>query len=372
MAKYRIAWMPGDGIGKDVMDAAKIVMDRIELDAEYIPADVGWEFWQKEADPLPQRTIEILKTVNAALFAAITSKPAPEAEAALDPTMRGLGIKYRSPIVRIRQLFDLYMCVRPCKSYPGNPLNFQENIDVTVFRENTEDVYVGVEYSPVPDSLADALMQANRAFAPFRMLPGDHYAISLKINTLKATERIFKAAFEHAVAHNKKRVTIVHKANVLRATDGLFLKIGRDMAKDYPGIETDDANFDAITTGLLRHPHDYQVLVLPNLYGDIISALAMQMVGGPGFGCSANIGEKLGVFEPTHGSAPKYAGQYKVNPIATILAAKMMLTYLGEHEKAVSIERAVKAVIAEGKVRTYDMKGSNTTIEMAEAIAEKL
>jgi len=370
--KYRIAWLPGDGIGKDVMEAAKIVLDKVNLDAEFIHGDIGWEFWCKEGDALPQRTIELLKNVDAALFGAITSKPVKAAEAELVPELRSKGLVYRSPIVRMRQLFDLYICLRPCKAYPGNPLNYKEGIDLVVFRENTEDLYSGVEFYPVPEELKLVLNKHSKNFEPFSNLNLDEYAVSCKINTRKGSERIVRAAFEFARKNNRKKVTIVHKANVVRATDGLFLETAREVAKDYPEIQFDEANVDAIMMWLLKNPHNYDVLVAPNLYGDIVSDLCAQMVGGLGFGCSGNIGEKLAVFEPTHGSAPKYAGMYKVNPIATILAAKMMLEWLGENEKAQAIENAVAEVIREGKVRTYDMGGTASTLDLAQAIADKL
>ena len=372
MAKYRIAWLPGDGIGVEVLEAAKIVLDKLDLDAEYIHGDIGWEFWCKEGDPFPLRTIDLLKNVNTAMFGAISSKPMKEAEADLIPALRGKGLIYRSPIVRMRQQFDLYNCLRPCKGYPGNPLNFKENIDLVVFRENTEDLYSGVEFSPVPPELTEILLRLSKPFAAFKDYSKDQYAISCKINTRKCSERIVRAAFDFANKFKRKKVTIIHKANVVRATDGLFLETAKEVAKNYPGIEMDDANIDAMTMWLLKNPFNYDVLVAPNLYGDIISDLCAQMVGGLGFGCSGNIGEKLAVFEPTHGSAPKYAGQYKVNPIATILAAKMMLDWLGEKEKATKVENATAAVIKEGKVRTYDMGGSDKTLDMAKAIAAKL
>lgn len=369
---YRIAWLPGDGIGKDVMDAAKIVLDKVELDAEFINGDIGWEFWCKEGDALPQRTIDLLNNVDAALFGAITSKPVKAAEAELVPELKGKGLIYRSPIVRMRQLFDLYICLRPCKAYPGNPLNYKENIDLVVFRENTEDLYSGVEFYPVPEELKMVLHKLSKNFEPFWNVNQDEIAVSCKINTRPGSERIVRAAFEYARKNNRKKVTVVHKANVVRATDGLFLETAREVAKDYPEIEFNEANVDAITMWLLKNPYNYDVLVAPNLYGDIISDLCAQMVGGLGFGCSGNIGEKLAVFEPTHGSAPKYAGKYKVNPIATILAAKMMLEWLGENKKAEKIENAVAQVILEGKVRTYDMGGNASTLEMAQAIAVKI
>ena len=369
--KYRIAWLPGDGVGKDVMEAAKIVLDRVELDAEYIHGDIGWDYWCKEGDAFPQRTIELLKNVDAAMFGAITSKPVKAAEKELQPALQGKGIVYRSPIVRMRQLFDLYICLRPCKAYPQNPLNYKEGIDMVVFRENTEDLYAGVEFNTVPDKLRDTLAELSPAFKAFKDLKSDEYAISCKINTRKGCERIIRAAFEFARKFKRKKVTVVHKANVVRATDGLFFEMAKAVAKDYPEIRMDDANIDAMTMWLLKNPFNYDVLVAPNLYGDIISDLAAQMVGGLGFGCSGNIGTKLAVFEPSHGSAPKYAGLYKVNPIATILAAKMMLDWLGEAEAAARIDQAVAAVIAEGQVRTYDMGGAATTIDMAKAIADK-
>ncbi len=367
--KYQIAWLPGDGVGVDVLDATKIVLDKVNLDADYIHGDIGWEFWCKEGDSFPARTIELLKKVDAAMFGAITSKPVKTAEAELVPQLKGKGLIYRSPIVRMRQLFDLYICLRPCKGYPHNPLNFKENIDLVVFRENTEDLYAGVEFNPVPASVAAVLAQESKPFAPFKDLPGDQYAISIKVNTRKGCERILRAAFEFARKFGRKKVTVVHKANVVRATDGLFLDIAKEIAREYPEIQMDDANVDAICMWLLKNPHNYDVLVAPNLYGDIISDLCAQMVGGLGFGCSGNIGEKLAVFEPSHGSAPKYAGQYKVNPIASILAAKMMLDWLGENEKGAAVEKAVAEVIKEGKIRTYDMGGSSTTLEMGQAIA---
>jgi isocitrate/isopropylmalate dehydrogenase len=372
MAKYKIAWLPGDGIGVDVLDAAKIVLDKIRLDAEYIHGDIGWEFWCKEGDALPQHTIDLLNTVDAALFGAITSKPGKAAQAELIPQFQNKGLTYRSPIVRMRQMFDLYTCLRPCKAYPGNPLNFKEGIDLVVFRENTEDLYAGVEFAPPPQELVDVLTKISKPFAPFAKLPIDQYAISCKINTKTGSERIVKTAFDFARTFKRKKVTIVHKANVVRASDGLFLEVAKDVAKQYPEIQTDDANIDAMTMWLLKNPFQYDVLVAPNLYGDIISDLCAQMVGGLGFGCSGNIGTKLAVFEPTHGSAPKYAGQYKVNPIATILAVKMMLDWLDETEKSARLENAVAAVIQEGKVRTYDMGGNASTLDMAKAIAEKM
>ena len=372
MSKYQIAWLPGDGIGNDVMEATRIVLDAVNLDADYLHGDIGWEFWCSEGDAFPKRTIDLLSNVDAAMFGAITSKPVKAAEAELAPALKGKGLVYRSPIVRMRQMFDLYTCLRPCKSYPGNPLNFKEDINLVVFRENTEDLYSGVEFNPVPPELSDVLKKISKPFSAFEKLAADQYAVSCKINTKKGSARIVREAFEFARKHGRRKVTIVHKANVVRATDGLFMEEAKKVAAEFPGIQMDDANVDAICMWLLKNPFNYDVLVAPNLYGDIISDLCAQMVGGLGFGCSGNIGEQLAVFEPTHGSAPKYAGQYRVNPIATILAAKMMMEWLGEMEKAERVEQATASVIKAGRVRTYDMGGNNSTLEMAEEIARHL
>jgi 3-isopropylmalate dehydrogenase len=372
MPQYRIAWLPGDGVGREVMDATRLVLDAVHLDAVYQPGDIGWEFWRREGDAFPARTIDLLKNVDAALFGAVTSKPTAAAEAELVPELKGRGLSYRSPVVRMRQLFDLYVCLRPCKAYPGNPLNFREGLDLVVFRENTEDLYAGVEFSPVPAELSATIARLAPAFAPFKALPEDAYAVSCKINTRKGSARIARAAFEFSKTNGRKKVTIVHKANVVRASDGLFLEEAQKVAADYPGIRTDEANVDAICMWLLKNPASYDVLVAPNLYGDIISDLCAQMVGGLGFAASGNIGEKLAVFEPSHGSAPKHAGQNKVNPVATILAAKMMLDWLGEAAKGRAVEKAVAAVLREGRVLTYDMGGASTTLEMGESVARAL
>ncbi len=363
MAKNRIAWLPGDGTGIDVTDAARIVLDRLGVDAEYIHGDIGWEFWCTEGEPLPQRTLDMMKETDCAFFGAITSKGRDVADKELAPELQGKGYIYRSPIVRMRQLLDLYICLRPCKAYRGNPLNYKDGIDLVVFRENTEGMYIGVEFPQVPAEFY--------AVKGTEKLPRDA-AISFRAITPASSERIVRAAFEYATKHNRKKVTAVHKANVLRQTDGVFMEAARKVAADYPSIEFDNANIDAMGMWLLKNPFNYDVIVTTNLFGDIISDLCAQMVGGLGFGCSGNIGKDYAVFEPTHGSAPKYAGKYTVNPIATILAAKMMLDWLGETDKAAQLEGAVAAVIAEKKVRTYDMGGESSTLDMARAIADKL
>lgn len=372
MAKYKIAWMPGDGVGNDVMDAAKIVLDKLKLDAEYPHADIGWEFWIREANPLPDRTIKILKESDCALFGAITSKPRDEAEQELLPEHQGKGYIYSSPIVRLRQEFNLRTNLRPCKAYPGNPLNFKEGIDIVVFRENTEDLYVGVEFHPLPDEVRQVIKKHNKAMGKFDRHDGKDIAVSLRINTREGCRNIITDAFEWAKKYNQKAVTLVEKPNVIRETSGLMVRTAREVAKNYPGIELWETNIDAMCMWLIKNPLDYSVIVTSNMFGDIISDLCAQLVGGLGFAASGNIGDKFAVFEPTHGSAPKYAGQYKVNPMAMFLSVKLMLDWLGEKSKAEQLENAIAAVVKDGKVRTYDMGGCNTSIEVGQAVAAKL
>ncbi len=372
MAKYKIAWMPGDGVGNDVMEAAKIVLDKIGLDAEYIHGDIGWEFWKTEADPLPKRTCDLLNSVDCALFGAITSLPKEECEAALVPELQGKGKVYASPIVRLRQEFNLRTNLRPCKAYDGNPLNYKDGIDLAVFRENTEDLYSGVEFHPFPDEVRAAVKKHNPKMGRFDSHPADEVAVSLRINTVTGCRNIVTDAFEYAKKTGRKSVTVVEKPNVIRETSGLMVRTAREVAKNYPGIELWETNIDAMCMWLIKNPMDYSVIVTTNMFGDIVSDLCAQLVGGLGFGASGNIGDKLAVFEPTHGSAPKYAGQYKVNPMAMLLTTRMMLEWLGEAEKAEKLEAAISAVVKEGKVRTYDMGGTNTTLEVGEAVAAKL
>jgi 3-isopropylmalate dehydrogenase len=371
MAKYRIAVLPGDGIGVDVTEAAMTVLRKLELDAEFIYGDIGWEFWCTEGNPLPDRTIQMLKQTDVCLFGAITSKPREDAAKELQPDLRNKGFSYFSPIVRLRQEFDLYTNLRPCKAYPGNPLNYRENIDLVIFRENTEGMYAGVEFHPVPAQVRDALT-IHPKMEKFKSLPLEEIAISTRIMTKKGCTRILRAAFEYARDTKRRSVTIVEKPNVLRETGGFILDIARDMSKNYPDVEFWEANVDAMAMWLVKNPQDYDVLVAENLFGDIISDLAAQLVGGLGFACSGNIGDDYAVFEPTHGSAPKYTGMNKVNPIAMLLATKMMLEWLGEKQKSKLLEDAVADVIKEGRVRTYDMGGKSSTSDVAQAVASRI
>ncbi len=369
MSKYKIAWLPGDGVGHDVMEAAKIVLDALHFDAEYIHGDIGWEFWKHEGDPLPQRTIDMMKETDCALFGAITSKPKEEADKELDEKLQGKGYVYFSPIVQLRQAFNLHTNMRPCKAYPGNPLNLKEGIDLVVFRENTEGMYGGVEFHPIPQEVFDVLDKNHPKMKKFEQYGLDNLALSTRIMSRQKCENIVTQAFEYAKKHNRKAVTVVDKPNVLRETGGLMLRTAREVAKRYPDIEFWDTNIDAQAMWLVKNPQNYDILVAENMFGDILSDLAAQLVGGLGFASSGNIGDNYAVFEPTHGSAPKYAGQYRVNPMAMLLTSKMMLEWLGEIEKAEKLENGIAAVIREGRIKTYDMSGTNTSLEVAEEVA---
>lgn len=379
MAKYKIAWMPGDGVGVEVMDATRIVLDALGLDAQYIPADIGWDFWCNEGNPLPDRTIEVLKTTDCALFGAITSKPRDEAAAELAPELKDKGLNYFSPIVKLRQLFNLHTNLRPCKAYPGNPLNYRDDVDLVVFRENTEGMYGGIEWFPLPEKIATAMADPEVGH-PDRMKRWfekglENVAVSTRVMSQQGCESICRQSFEYAKKFNRKSVTLVEKPNVLRETGGLMTRVFREVAKDYPGIEAWEANIDAICMWMIKNPQDYEVLVAENMFGDIVSDLCAGLVGGLGFACAANIGDEYAVFEPTHGSAPKYFGKNVVNPMAMILTAKMMLDWLGEADLATRLEAAVSKVISDGTVATYDVKGrgkGDSTMAVAQEVVAQL
>ena len=370
MPKYHIAMLPGDGVGNDVMDAAKIVLDTINLDAEYIHGDVGWEFWKTEGNPLPDRTIQLLKETDCCLFGAITSKPNEDAQKELIPKLQNKGIVYSSAIVRLRQLLNLHTNLRPCKAYLGNPLNYRDDIDLVVFRENTEGLYSGVEFRPPSKEVFNALM-THKKMEKFKDTSLEDMAVSCRIFTRKGCQNIIRQAFNYAKEHERESVTLVEKPNVIRETSGLMVEEARKIARNYPDIEFREVNVDAMCMWLVKNPQDYDVLVSSNMFGDIISDLAAQIVGGLGFAASGNLGDDYAVFEPTHGSAPKYAGQYKVNPTAMILSVKLMLDWLGEKNYAENLDKAIAQVIKEGKVKTYDMGGNNTSLEVAEEVAKK-
>jgi isocitrate dehydrogenase (NAD+) len=394
MPKYTVVIMPGDGIGNQVLPQALRVLEAVGFDAEYIHADIGWDCWCREGDALPQRTIDLLAKHRLGLFGAITSKPKKQAEAELAPELRGKGYSYFSPIVTMRQKFNLDTCIRPCISFPGNPLNFVRKnrdggfeeplVNVVVFRQNTEGLYAGVEWSNPPEHVRAALA-THPKFKPFAGVAGGDLAVSVRIITRQAARKICKAAFEWAAKYGYKSVTICEKPNVLRETSGMMEDEARAVAKEYPGIAVWSTNIDAQTMWLTKNPEDYGVVVASNLFGDVISDAFAGLIGGLGFAASANIGDEVAVFEPTHGSAPKYAELDPpiVNPIAMLLSAVMMLEHIGEIEKAHLIRSAIAAVVKQGKVRTYDMmrlpggpkalaSGAASTGEMTDAILAKL
>ncbi|MEO0005783.1 MAG: isocitrate/isopropylmalate family dehydrogenase [candidate division WOR-3 bacterium] len=393
MGKRTIVAMPGDGIGKIVLPEALKVLKAVGFDAEFVYGDVGWEFWCKEGNALPERTIKLLEEHKVGLFGAITSKPKDKAEAELDPALKGKGYVYYSPIVTMRQHFNLDICIRPCRSFPNNPLNFirrkgdsfeEPKVDVVIFRQNTECLYCGVEWTNPPLEVRRAL-ETHKKMRAFMDVPSEDMAISLRIFTRKACQRIVRAAFEYAREHGYKSVTICEKPNVVRETSGMMELEAKKIAKEYPEIELWSVNVDAMMMWLTKNPEDYGVIVSGNMFGDIVSDGFAGLVGGLGFAYSANIGPEVAVFEPTHGSAPKYEklSPSIVNPIAMIMAGAMMLDYLGEKEKARRIEKAVARVVLEGKVRTYDMLrlkggpdvfqyGAASTQGMTEAIIKAL
>jgi len=372
MAKHKIGWLPGDGVGRDVMEAARIVLDKLGFAADYFHGDIGWSFWCKEGNALPPRTIQLLKNTDACLFGAITSKPKEEAEKDLAPELQDKGLFYQSPILQLRQEFNLHTNIRPCKAYPGNPLNYRDDINVVVFRESTECLYVGIEFHPVPPPVLQALMEYHQRARRYAGIDPQDIALSCRVMTRQRCEGISRSAFEFARRFGYRSVTAVEKPNVTRETSGMLFREARKVAKQFSDIDFYEANVDAMCMWLLKNPQHYSVLLTSNLFGDILSKLCAQLVGGLGFGCSANIGDDYALFEPIHGSAPKYAGQYRVNPIGLILAARMMLDYLGETEMATALENAIAKVIRDGKVKTYDMGGAASTLDMANAIAERI
>lgn len=330
---YKVTLIPGDGSGPEVIAAAKRVVEAIGVAIEWEQAEAGAAMIEKYGTPLPDETIESIRRNGVALKGPVTTP---------------VGTGFRSVNVAMRKIFDLYANVRPAKTYPG-VISRYDNIDLAVVRENTEDLYAGIEH-----------------------MVGEDAAESIKLITRKGCERIIRYAFDFAVREGRKKVTAVHKANIMKCTDGMFLDIARQIAKEYPQIEFNDSIVDAMCMRLVMHPEDYDVLVCPNLYGDIVSDLCAGLVGGLGLTPSANIGVSGAIFEPIHGSAPDIAGQHKINPTAAILSASLMLAHLGEAKAAADIEQAVTKVISEGKTLTQDMGGTASTEEFADAVIAAL
>ena len=394
MSKHTVVTMPGDGIGNQVLPESLRVLKAVGFDADYVHADIGWDCWCNNGNALPERTIELLKKHELGLFGAITSKPNKAAQAELKPELQGKGYVYYSPIVTMRQKFNLDICMRPCVGFTGNPLNYirkrtdggfeEPHINTTVFRQNTEGMYAGIEWTNPPEIVRTAL-NSHAKFKAFANVPGQDLAVSVRIITRPAARRIVTAAFEYAKKKKFKGVTICEKPNVVRETSGMMEETAKEVQKNYPDIQLWSTNIDAQLMWLNKNPEDYNVIVASNLFGDILSDAFAGLVGGLGFAASGNIGDTVAVFEPTHGSAPKYAELNPpiVNPTAMILSAAMMVEHVGENDKAERIRNAVAEVVKEGKVRTYDMmrisggaksisQGAASTVQMTDAILAKL
>lgn len=354
-----VTLITGDGIGPEIAEATKRCIDATGVKINWEMAEAGVDVMAKTGNPLPQTTIDSVRKNGIGLKAPITTP---------------VGTGFRSINVFLRQELGLYACLRPCKSYKGVRSKYSD-IDLVIVRENTEDLYAGIEFEKGKDDTIELINWLNKHN---KKQIGTDAGISIKPISVTGTEKIVRFAFEYARKHGRKKVTSVHKANIMKFTDGLWLEISRQVAKQYSDIEFEDRIVDNMCMQLVQKPELYDVLVLPNLYGDILSDLCAGLVGGLGVAPGANIGDKGAIFEATHGSAPKYAGQNKVNPCALILSGVLMLEHLGKKAEAKKLEDAVAAVIAEGKDVTYDMKADRNdptavgTSQMADAIIKKI
>ncbi len=356
---HKITLIPGDGVGPEITEAAKRVLEATGVSFEWDIQNAGEEVYKQEGTPLPDRVLESIRKNKIALKGPITTP---------------VGSGFRSVNVLLRQTLDLYCCLRPCKSYAGAKTRYK-NIDLIIVRENTEDLYAGIEYqkgSEGAKSIIESIRRINGK--TIRVDSG----ISIKPISVYATERIVRFAFEYAKKNKRHKVTAVHKANIMKYSDGLFLEVAREVAKKYSDIEFEDKIVDNMCMQLVQKPGLYDVLVLPNLYGDIVSDLAAGLIGGLGLAPGANIGDEFAVFEATHGSAPKYRGLNKVNPMAMVLSGIMMLRHIGEITAAEKLNNALASIIKVGKSVTYDMKPTPddptaaTTSDVADAIIKKI
>jgi isocitrate dehydrogenase (NAD+) len=358
--KHPVTLILGDGTGPELARTTREVLDATGVGFEWVEVEAGVDVMEREGTPLPQRVLDSIKRTKTCLKAPITTP---------------VGSGFRSVNVALRREFDLYACVRPCKSYPGVRSRY-ENIDLVIFRENTEDLYAGIEFERgAPKTLELIAHLSKLSGKPIRQDSG----ISIKPISVFGSERIVQAGFEYARKHGRKKLTVVHKSNIQKHTDGLFLHTARNVAVRYPDVAFEDRIVDNMCMQLVQYPEDYDVLVLPNLYGDILSDLCAGLVGGLGVAPGANLGDDgVAIFEATHGSAPKYKGLNKVNPTAMILSGVLMLEHLGETQAAARLRGAVAKVIREGKSVTYDMKADREdptavgTREMGRAIAHAL
>jgi len=357
--KHTITLIPGDGIGPEVVEAARRCLEATGVEFQWEVVNAGATALEKEGDLLPPRLFQSTRKNKVALKG---------------PTTTPVGTGFRSVNVTLRKELDLYACLRPCRSYPGIPSRY-EDVDIIIVRENSEDLYIGLEF-------AEGTAEAKKLLSLVSQSTGEKiskdFSISLKLISEAASRRIATFAFEYTRTHGRRKVTAVHKANIMKFTDGLFLNAARDVAKAYPDIDFEDRLVDNLCAQVVQRPHQFDILVLPNLYGDIVSDLCAGLVGGLGVAPGANIGDELAIFEPAHGSAPKYTGLNKVNPIAMILSGVMMLRHIDEKVAADRLETAVAQIVAEGKSVTYDLRpGRDTTTavgtsEMADAIIARL
>jgi isocitrate dehydrogenase (NAD+) len=356
---HKITLIPGDGVGPEIAEAARRVLEATGVKFDWEVVHAGAAVMEQYGTPLPEYVLASVRKNRVALKGPITTP---------------VGTGFRSVNVALRQALDLYACVRPCKTYPGVPSPF-EGVDIVIVRENTEDLYAGVEFEKDTAEAAGLIDFINGKKGD--VIKKDS-GLSIKMITESGTRRVVKFAFEHARAYGRKKVTAAHKANIMKFSDGLFLAVAREVARDYPDIEFRDALIDNLCMQLVRRPQEYDVIVAPNLYGDIISDLCAGLVGGLGLAPGANIGIEAAIFEPTHGSAPKYAGKDRVNPMAMMLSGVLMLRHVGETEAADRLEKAIAAVIAEGRNVTYDMKPRRDdpsavgTARVADAVMEKI
>lgn len=356
---YHVTLIPGDGVGYEISEATRRVLDATGIAFDWEIVHAGADVVESEGTPLPEKVIESIRKNKVAIKGPITTP---------------IGKGFRSVNVALRKTLDLYACLRPCKSYEGVRSHYK-NIDLVVVRENTEDLYAGIEFAKGSDG-AQELIEKIQDLDSVRIRPDS--GISIKPISVTATQRIVRFALQYARDNKRKKVTAVHKANIMKYTDGLFLKIARETAEEFPDIEFEDRIVDNMCMQLVQKPELYDVLVLPNLYGDIVSDLAAGLVGGLGMAPGGNIGDEIALFEPTHGSAPKYKGLNKVNPLAMILSGVMMLRYLKEYEAADRLDNAIAELIREGKDVTYDMKADRDdptavgTSEVADALIKKL
>jgi isocitrate dehydrogenase (NAD+) len=362
---HEVTLITGDGVGPELAEAARRCVDATGVEINWDVQEAGVDAMARTGTPLPEATMDSIRRTRCALKAPITTP---------------VGTGFRSINVHLRQELGLFACIRPCKHYPGVRTFFEDRkVDLVIVRENTEDLYAGIEFAAAEQATGELVDYINRISPKRQIRSGrNETGISIKPISISGTERIVRCAFEYARDNARRKVTAVHKANIMKHTDGLFLATARNISREFPDIEFEDRIVDNMCMQLVQKPELYDVLVLPNLYGDILSDLAAGLVGGLGVAPGANLGLNSAVFEATHGSAPKYKGQNKVNPTALILSAALMLHHLKETDAANRLEKATAAVIAEGKEVTYDMKAHRDdptavgTREMAAAICRKL